>query len=396
MSTAGRIAGALFGMLGLPLAALVAQAPVLGLTLGGGEFTDLRGARAGAISFAPSVTIFPSARTVVAMSGRGTRFGTGVWSAEGAVGFVAQVPVSPRFVAVIRGSGDLTHTSWRATYLQAEFEPGLELRLGAFTLSGSAKGGAARTASASTTPLPGLPPSSTAATRQALGPTWSASARLAETPGGELRIRYREEHLAVDGRRYVDRVGAAELRHGPFALAGSLGWRRAPLEAGRIGGVHASVDVARGIALLAAAESYLSNPLTQTDGGRALRVGVSLRSGGLRPARTPPRPAGAPEPALGVTRFAIHDSEARSVEVAGDWNRWRPTRLARAPNGIWYVDVKIDPGEYRYAFRINGTTWTVPDGVAAVDDGFGGRAAWLSVREAGPAREQPATFKEDA
>jgi hypothetical protein len=57
--------------------------------------------------------------------------------------------------------------------------------------------------------------------------------------------------------------------------------------------------------------------------------------------------------------------------------------------------VRIDPGEYRYAFRVNGSAWTVPDDVAAVDDGFGGRSAWLSVRAAGPAAEEPANFKEE-
>ena len=36
----------------------------------------------------------------------------------------------------------------------------------------------------------------------------------------------------------------------------------------------------------------------------------------------------------------------------------------------------------RYAFRIDGRTWRVPDGAVAVDDGFGGKSAYVTVRGA--------------
>jgi hypothetical protein len=398
MSRTGRLAGTLLGAHVLPLCVLAAQAPVLGLTMGGGEATDLRGARAAAVSLAPSVTLLPSPNTLITFSGRGTRFGTGVWSAGVSAGFLARATMSQRLAVLLQGSGDATYTSWRATYLQGELQPALELRFGAIGAFGGVKGAAARSAAASSAPLPGLLPSagpSAVQTRYARGPAWGVSTRLARAPGSEVRIRYREEHLAVDSGRMVDRVGTAELRHGPLTLTGSLGWRRAPTEARAIWGMQVSVDVARGVALLATAESYPSNPLTQTTAGRALGLGVSLRSGGTRSVRSPPRPAGVPAPARGFTRVTMRDSRAHTVEVAGDWNKWAPTRLVRAGNGVWYVDVKLDPGEYRYAFRVNGSAWTVPDGVAAVDDGFGGRSAWLTVRESGPAGDEPANFKEE-
>ena len=94
-----------------------------------------------------------------------------------------------------------------------------------------------------------------------------------------------------------------------------------------------------------------------------------------------PRPAAVPYPAPGLTRLSIRAVKAECVEVAGDWNQWRPVVLARASNGVWYADLSIPPGEYRYAFRIDGKKWDVPKGVAAVNDGFGGRSAWLSVRK---------------
>jgi len=35
--------------------------------------------------------------------------------------------------------------------------------------------------------------------------------------------------------------------------------------------------------------------------------------------------------------------------------------------------------QYRYAFRIDDASWAAPDGPATVDDGFGGKSAWLTV-----------------
>jgi 1,4-alpha-glucan branching enzyme len=87
---------------------------------------------------------------------------------------------------------------------------------------------------------------------------------------------------------------------------------------------------------------------------------------------------------------SIAAADARRVEVAGDWNQWRPVPLRRADNGVWYLDLAIAPGVYRYAFRIDGQTWQVPRGVAAVDDGFGGKSAWLTVGQPGHASTQSA------
>ena len=66
------------------------------------------------------------------------------------------------------------------------------------------------------------------------------------------------------------------------------------------------------------------------------------------------------------------------------------TRLALAlalavknsfPHGVWFIDLPIPPGQYRYAFRIDGATWSVPDGAAVTSDDFGGKSAWLTVSE---------------
>ena len=57
------------------------------------------------------------------------------------------------------------------------------------------------------------------------------------------------------------------------------------------------------------------------------------------------------------------------MELAGDWSGWKPEPAQRAANGVWYRDLALRPGEYRYAFRINGTTWTVPAGSLEFEQG---------------------------
>jgi hypothetical protein len=68
------------------------------------------------------------------------------------------------------------------------------------------------------------------------------------------------------------------------------------------------------------------------------------------------------------------------VDIAGDWNQWQPASAMRAADGLWFADVRLAPGEYRYAFKVDGQRWVVPDGVTSVDDGFGGRSAIISIR----------------
>ena len=78
-------------------------------------------------------------------------------------------------------------------------------------------------------------------------------------------------------------------------------------------------------------------------------------------------------------------SAASQARLNATFERARERKLpediatTRADNGVWYVDLDLPPGEYRYAFRVDGKEWRVPEGVAAVDDEFGGKSAWLKV-----------------
>jgi hypothetical protein len=372
---------------------VMAQAPVTRLSLGAGSATDLRGVRSGAYVLAPSLTLFPSSNVTVAVGGRGIRFMGEGWSLGGGGSANARIPIGRRFGVLIGAAGDAVHASYGATYLQAETTPALGLRLGSFELWGGAHGAVARSSAPDVSAPLGLPAASRSVVRErsAVGAAFGAVLTVAAPAAGEgARLTYREEHGRPDGALVVDRVAGAVIARGAVTLSGTLGLREAPGDQRGFGGGQMMVRVARGIAIFGAAESYPSNRLTGAVGGRSFSAGLTFSAGGRRAPRTLPRPSGTRPPAASLTRLSIEATEASKVEVAGDWNRWQPAPLRRAENGVWYGDFAIPPGEYRYAFRIDGTTWEVPRGVAAVNDGFGGKSAWLSVRAPGRKSEQSA------
>ncbi|HUF82390.1 MAG TPA: glycogen-binding domain-containing protein, partial [Burkholderiales bacterium] len=67
------------------------------------------------------------------------------------------------------------------------------------------------------------------------------------------------------------------------------------------------------------------------------------------------------------------------VAVVGDWTGWQPVPLQRAADGRWVMRVTLSPGVYRFNVIADGTRWTVPADVAAVEDGFGSKTALLVV-----------------
>ena len=164
-------------------------------------------------------------------------------------------------------------------------------------------------------------------------------------------------------------------------MALTAGRRTAPGEnVGFVNGA-ASIPLMSSFDLTLAAGNYPSNRLTGAVGGRFVSTGVALRFGGGG-ASALPRPSGVRAPLPEFTRFSIRAGDAQRVEVAGDWDALRLASAARAPNGVWYVDLPLKQGEYRYAFLIDGREWRVPKGVVAVDDGFGSKSAYVTVRTA--------------
>ncbi len=90
--------------------------------------------------------------------------------------------------------------------------------------------------------------------------------------------------------------------------------------------------------------------------------------------------AGLVESAVTV-RLTFYSPQARSVSVAGDFNKWKAdANEMKGADGMWSIDLKLTPGVYSYSFVVDGKAWVADPGAETYeDDGFGSRNAVLRV-----------------
>ena len=365
----------------------VAQAARGEIAVRGGTGTDQRGIHSSAVSVTPSILYAPDDRLSVSVSGMVTQFGTTVRPYGGSAMVGTRVPLGSIVALAATAGASTIHTSFDATYGSVDITPTLEATVERLTVYAGAHAlaGNSTVRTAASTPggvlgsaAPGTRDVSNS--RTSTGPV--VGALLSSTGPMAASVGYREERARVTGVSVVDRVATATAGSRLLALSASAGWRSAPDEHLGFGSVSATVSLGRAAGREGAVGSDPSNRVTGTVGGRFASVGIVLH--GSRPLASavdgPPLVRGAVPLPRGATRLAITAPDARRVELAGDWNEWTPVLATRTPDGAWYADVRVAPGEHRYAFRIDGQRWRVPDGVDSVDDGFGGRSALVTVR----------------
>lgn len=226
----------------------------------------------------------------------------------------------------------------------------------------------------------------------AAGLGWTSSPRnvglsLGPTVGAWLDRRSFTATVTWTPRRFEHHTfqevdGRVVMSRGPVDAAAYAGWRGAPdTSRGPEGwaGATVAVWVAPRAAVVAAAGTYSSDLLQGLPRGRFASLAVRL-SGGRPPvwARAwTGRAVHAPAGGTGDMRFRV--PSATRVEVAGDWTGWKPVPLTRGPDGRWTLRLQLTPGVYRFNLIVDGGRWIVPEGVAAVDDGFGGKAGVLVI-----------------
>jgi hypothetical protein len=354
---------------------LASQAPVAQLGLGAGSVTDVRGVTSTAVSVAPSLS-FASSSAALRLGVSGTHFLTGTWAAGGSASLDLRAPLG-RFAALTLGTAaNATTTSYAVSFATIEATPALELGSSSAALFVGVAGAAAWT-SLPRVASPLGPIRSSSVAHDAFGPVLGGRLTVASWAGSAATLGYRQSHARVDSLTVVDRGATLTIANRAVSLTGLIGIQRAPDEEKTFGGIRALVSLSRSLALQLGAESYPRNRLTGALAGRAVTLGLVLRTvPGPRPL---PSPAGAGAPQRGLTRLSIRAPGAEVVEVAGDWNGWELVPATRAENEVWYLDLAIAPGSYRYAFRIDRKEWKTPAGAAATEDGFGGRSAWLTV-----------------
>ena len=359
------------------------------VSIAGGSATDVVGTTSRALTVAPTLEIDVDPRLSLGVSASGTRYDGRQWSIGGQAAAAARLPITRWAALTLNASAGATTTSYDFSYTSATALPAVELAAGPVAAFVGAAGAAATTRAVRATATPGglfggtpLTSRSVIATsRGARGAVFGANLRFADRgdDGGDERgmIGVRREQSVVDTTPTVDHSALLALSAGRVGVAASFGVRREPGTSTTFGSGTASLVVNSAVSVELAAGSYAADRLVGTPAGRFLTFGLSLRTGRFGP--RPQAAEGIPAPAAGMTRVALRAPNARRVDVAGDFSGWKTIAASRAPNGIWFVDLRLPPGQYRYAFRVDGTTWTVPGGTAAVDDGFGGKSAWLTV-----------------
>ncbi|HEY0970810.1 MAG TPA: glycogen-binding domain-containing protein [Gemmatimonadales bacterium] len=257
---------------------------------------------------------------------------------------------------------------------------------------------------------------------------WAGVAGGWSSLGGGIGVATWRGDLGVWGRFVGTRAAlvvqptrVGELRY--TSVDASLRWALGRAELGVEGGFRAgdrTVDESRGAKLWASADGvlwvndrlavvagsgrFLSDPVTNSIGGRYTSVGVRLSTGrarGVRPAELPrvilprrPHLEGgtADERPERVERLEVVETAgggitirltlpgARSAEIMGDFTDWEPVALRPVGDDVWAVTVLMEPGVHRLNLRTDGGDWRVPPDLTAVDDGFGGKVGLVVVR----------------
>lgn len=180
------------------------------------------------------------------------------------------------------------------------------------------------------------------------------------------------------GAWYADAYASVTLERGRLVATGSA--------AGRItgggdtratGGAFLRWRVGERMALEAGVGGFLSDPFLGFARATAASVGLRASVG-----RRPPRGAA---PLVAVRRgdsvvVRVRVRGAATVSLAGEWAEWvaAPLRRVRSSD-VWEGTVTLAPGTYRFNLVVDGTRWTLPDGVASLPDGLGGRVGLLVV-----------------
>ena len=72
-------------------------------------------------------------------------------------------------------------------------------------------------------------------------------------------------------------------------------------------------------------------------------------------------------------------SNARTVEISGDFTKWVPAKLVNSGNGVWTLTLRLAPGKYQMNVRMDGGKWIAPPGVLTLEDEFGGAVGLIIV-----------------
>jgi 1,4-alpha-glucan branching enzyme len=86
-------------------------------------------------------------------------------------------------------------------------------------------------------------------------------------------------------------------------------------------------------------------------------------------------------PNLVPVRFEFNHPTAKTVCIAGTFNRWQPESKALHSSGVgnWWKETLLAPGTYEYCLIVDGQWMPDPLSFETVPNAFGGRNSILKV-----------------
>lgn len=199
------------------------------------------------------------------------------------------------------------------------------------------------------------------------------------------------------GIRYTDVEGTLRFDNSRVELTGVVGARSAIAGYDEGSSAWASVNatawISRAIGITAGAGSYPSDPGQDLPAATYLSLGFRYSPRSVRRASTVLSPdvlgavARDAPPAMTVSdgaagrgTISYRAPAARSVEIMGDFTDWTPVAMTPSrPSGTWAISLPVTSGVHQVNVRIDGGEWTVPAGLTAVRDEFGGSVGILLV-----------------
>ncbi|MFH1459842.1 MAG: AAA family ATPase [Candidatus Omnitrophota bacterium] len=82
------------------------------------------------------------------------------------------------------------------------------------------------------------------------------------------------------------------------------------------------------------------------------------------------------------TKFFVYAPEAKSVEIAGDFNNWvaqNQSKLENEEKGVWSRVYKLNPGKYQYKFIVDGKWIVDPNNPKRVSDPVGNENSLVEI-----------------
>jgi hypothetical protein len=154
----------------------------------------------------------------------------------------------------------------------------------------------------------------------------------------------------------------------------------------RWGSVNAAVMLNHNVAFVSTFGTLPTGPKSDAFQSRYATFGLRFSPAALL--RDPPPPAVRPDASAfrvtpieqGMYRVVLRAPGARTVELSGDFNQWKPVSLTQTSPDVWEVSLPLPGGTHRVNIRVNGDSWTAPPGLPTVNDEFSGRVGLLVVK----------------